>query len=117
MTWAFGSRRRTWSEPIRASVLARRLGFRGSSTLVRRAGASGEIGFLDRFQGPLPARAAQIGRQVTLLADGRPLATLTRPPYQVLWPVAVGTHEFTVVGVSAEGNEVEGNRAVIEVIE
>jgi len=56
-------------------------------------------------------------RQVTLLVDGRPLATLTRPPYQALWPIAVGTHEFMVVGLDAEGNKVEGNRVIIEVVE
>ena len=56
-------------------------------------------------------------RQVTLLADGRPLATLTRPPYQALWRMTVGSHTFTAVGVDAEGNEVEGNRVTIEVVE
>jgi 1A family penicillin-binding protein len=56
-------------------------------------------------------------RQVTLLVDGRPLATLTRLPYQALWPMALGTHVFTALGVDAEGNEVEGNRVVIEVVE
>ena len=44
-------------------------------------------------------------RQVTLLADGRPLATLTRPPYQVLWPMAAGARVFTAVGVDKEGKE------------
>ncbi|MBL7065761.1 MAG: PBP1A family penicillin-binding protein [Anaerolineae bacterium] len=56
-------------------------------------------------------------RQVTLLADGHPLATLTHPPYQVLWPMTAGRHAFTAVGVDAEGNEVEGNRITIEVVE
>jgi 1A family penicillin-binding protein len=56
-------------------------------------------------------------RRVTLLADGRPLATLTRPPYQALWPMAVGEHVFTAAGVGAEGNEIEGNNVTITVIE
>jgi len=56
-------------------------------------------------------------RQVTLLVDGRLLATLTSPPYQALWPMAVGTHVFTVVGVDAQGNELQGNRVAIEVVE
>lgn len=56
-------------------------------------------------------------RQVTLLVDGRPLATLARPPYQALWPIAVGVHEFKVVGLDAEGNNVEGNGVTIEVVE
>jgi hypothetical protein len=54
-------------------------------------------------------------RQVTLLADGRPLATLTRPPYQALWPMETGTHQFTATGVDVEGNDVQGNRVTIEV--
>jgi 1A family penicillin-binding protein len=56
-------------------------------------------------------------RQVTLLADGHPLATLTRPPYQVLWPMMTGTHTFTAVGVDAEGKELQGNNVTIEVVE
>ncbi|MFQ6100735.1 MAG: penicillin-binding protein [Anaerolineae bacterium] len=56
-------------------------------------------------------------QQVTLLVDGLPLATLTRPPYKTLWPMALGAHTFTAVGVDGEGNEVEGNRVTIEVSE
>ncbi len=56
-------------------------------------------------------------RQVTLLADGRPLATLSGPPYQALWPMAVGTHVFTALGIDTAGNEVQGNRVTVEVIE
>jgi len=56
-------------------------------------------------------------RQVTLLLDGQPLATLTHPPYQALWPMMVGTHTFTAVGVDVEENEVEGNSITIEVVE
>ncbi len=55
-------------------------------------------------------------RQVTLLADGQPLATLAHPPYQVLWPMTVGTHVFTAVGVDAEGNELQGNSVTIQVV-
>jgi hypothetical protein len=54
-------------------------------------------------------------RQVTLLVDGRPLATLTRPPYQALWPMKVGKHTFIVLGIDTEGRQVEGNRVIIEV--
>jgi 1A family penicillin-binding protein len=55
-------------------------------------------------------------RQVTLLADGRPLATLTRPPYQALWPMETGMHQFTATGMDVEGNAVQGNQVTIEVI-
>ena len=63
-----------------------------------------------------PADGASL-RQVTLLADGRPLATLTHPPYQALWPMTVGTHAFMATGVDVEGDEVEGNHVTIEVVE
>jgi len=52
---------------------------------------------------------------VTLLADGRPLVKLTRAPYQVLWPMAIGTHVFTAVGVDAAGHELQGNSVIIQV--
>jgi 1A family penicillin-binding protein len=56
-------------------------------------------------------------REVTLLVDDQPLATLVRPPYQMLWPMAVGTHMFTAVGVDAEGDAIEGNRITIKVVD
>jgi hypothetical protein len=55
--------------------------------------------------------------EVTLLADGRPLLTLTGTPYQALWPMTIGTHVFTAVGVDLEGNELTANDVVIEVID
>jgi len=61
-----------------------------------------------------PADTVSLQR-VTLLVDGLPLATLTAPPYQALWPMAVGTHTFTAVGVDGEGNVAEGNRVIIEI--
>jgi 1A family penicillin-binding protein len=56
-------------------------------------------------------------RQVTLLVDGRPLATLDAPPYQALWPMAAGTHVITAVGIDVQGNELRGNSVTIEVAE
>jgi 1A family penicillin-binding protein len=56
-------------------------------------------------------------RQVTLLADGEPLATLTSSPYQVLWTLALGNHAFTAVGVDVDGKTIEGDRVVIEVVD
>ena len=54
--------------------------------------------------------------QVTLFADGRPLVTLPHPPYQILWPMTIGTHVFTAVGVDVEGNEMQGNSVVVNVV-
>jgi 1A family penicillin-binding protein len=55
-------------------------------------------------------------QQITLLVDGWPLTTLTRPPYQVLWPMVAGQHVFSAVGVDVTGNEVQGNEVMIEVV-
>lgn len=56
-------------------------------------------------------------RQVTLLVDGRPLATLNISPYRALWSMEVGTHTFAAMGVDAAGNVVEGHSVTIEVVE
>jgi hypothetical protein len=56
-------------------------------------------------------------REMTLMVDDQPLATLTHLPYRALWPMAIGTHVFTVVGIDANGDEIEGNLVTIEVIE
>jgi 1A family penicillin-binding protein len=56
-------------------------------------------------------------REMTLMVDEQPLATLTHPPYQALWPMTVGTHVFTAVGVDANGDEIEGNYVIIEVVD
>jgi|YNPBryBLVA2012_1023415.scaffolds.fasta_scaffold01595_4 penicillin-binding protein 1C len=45
--------------------------------------------------------------QVTLYADGEPLATLTAPPYETFWTLAVGEHTFAAVGLDATGQVVE----------
>jgi 1A family penicillin-binding protein len=56
-------------------------------------------------------------RRVTLLVDARALATLSHPPYQALWPLAAGTHEFAAVGLDGSGAPVEAGRVTIEVVE
>lgn len=53
--------------------------------------------------------------KVTLLVDGRPLATFSHPPYQTFWPMETGRHVFTALGLDSAGNEVRGNEVVIEV--
>jgi len=79
-----------------------------------------------RLSPEIPASAQQIlvaarpmdgvsVREITLLADGLPLATLTRPPYQALWPMKVGKHTFGVTGVDEEGDDLRGNSVTIEV--
>ena len=65
------------------------------------------------------AQAAQgvQARQVTLLVDDHPLATLHQPPYRSLWTMEPGQHRFSVVGVDVWGNPITGNSVTIEVVE
>jgi 1A family penicillin-binding protein len=81
-----------------------------------------------RFSPEVPASAQQLFvavrpaegvalREVTLFADGNPLATPTDPPYQARWQMAPGTHTFWAVGEDVGGNQVESEQVVIEVVE
>lgn len=51
--------------------------------------------------------------QVTLWADGVPLATLTEPPYQAWWQLAAGEHRFWATGVTVNGETVISEKIVI----
>jgi membrane carboxypeptidase/penicillin-binding protein len=55
--------------------------------------------------------------QVTLLADGEPLATLTEPPYQAWWMLTPGEHEFRAMGVDVEGRELASEPVRVTVSE
>ena len=81
-----------------------------------------------RLSAEIPAEAQQIAvsaqsadgaslRQVTLLANGQPIAMLTGPPYRALWPMVSGMHVFTAIGVDMQGNELTSNKVTIEVVE
>jgi membrane peptidoglycan carboxypeptidase len=54
-------------------------------------------------------------RQVTLLVDGRPLATFNHPPYQALWPMTPGRHVFAALGAGQSGEELRSNGVTVEV--
>ncbi len=54
---------------------------------------------------------------VTLLLDGTPLQEWRRPPYRLLWPLMVGEHTFSVIGVNAEGVSLTGNAVTVTVQE
>ena len=56
-------------------------------------------------------------QEVTLFADGRLLATLDRPPYQVLWQMTSGAHTFTATGIDAHGRRLTADHIDIVVIE
>jgi 1A family penicillin-binding protein len=55
--------------------------------------------------------------EVTLLADGRPLATLSRPPYRALWTLTPGEHTFQAAGRDASGEAMASTTVVITVKE
>ncbi len=55
--------------------------------------------------------------QVTLLADGEPLVTLTEPPYRTWWMLTPGEHEFRAMGVDVEGRELASEPVHITVSE
>ncbi|UCC63810.1 MAG: PBP1A family penicillin-binding protein [Anaerolineae bacterium] len=55
--------------------------------------------------------------EVTLLADGRPLATERRQPYRALWALTAGEHTFQAVGRDASGQQVASEIVVVTVME
>ncbi|RME47193.1 MAG: penicillin-binding protein [Chloroflexi bacterium] len=63
------------------------------------------------------ARTTTPLRQVTLLVDGRPLATLDRPPYRALWQLEAGMHQVRAVGVTLDGRQVESEAVRFKVLE
>jgi hypothetical protein len=55
--------------------------------------------------------------EVTLVADGQPLAQFAAAPYKVLWQLEPGSHEFWAEGKTIRGASIRSNRVVIEVLE
>ncbi len=56
-------------------------------------------------------------QEVTLLADGQPLARFSRPPYQTLWRLEPGLHRFWAVGMTLDGEQVTSDQIQINVRE
>ncbi|MGE5263370.1 MAG: penicillin-binding protein 1C [Acidobacteriota bacterium] len=46
---------------------------------------------------------------VSLLVDGKPIATFAGPPYRALWSLVEGDHTVQAVGVDGEGKRVESD--------
>ncbi len=59
-----------------------------------------------------PDRAVRL-RHVELWVDGRPIATVRRPPYRALWPLALGDHTVEAVGTTLDGRQVRS--AAVEI--
>jgi 1A family penicillin-binding protein len=53
--------------------------------------------------------------EVTILADGIPLGTLARPPYQVLWRLEPGEHTFSAVGTGVDGEHLSSDQVRVAV--
>jgi membrane peptidoglycan carboxypeptidase len=97
----------------------------GKGPLTMNSPDAGAVYRLDRS---LPRDAQQIEisvrtdagvslAQVTLLVDGQPLADLSAPPYRVMWPLEVGTHQFSAQGLTASGQILLSDSTRIEVRE
>jgi 1A family penicillin-binding protein len=63
-----------------------------------------------------PGTGAILG-PVTLYVDGRPLATLPGPPYEVYWALEPGTHAFWAEAVDSQGMAVKSGAVSVEVRE
>ncbi len=88
--------------------------------------ASPDAGAVYHLDPALPRQAQRIAvsarsgvgvglRQVTLFVDGRPLARLASPPYEVFWQLEPGVHLFWAEALGFNGGQVESNRIPIEV--
>lgn len=54
--------------------------------------------------------------QITLMADGEPLAQLANPPYRALWTLKPGSHTFQAIGREAQGQTVTSPITTITVV-
>jgi 1A family penicillin-binding protein len=63
-----------------------------------------------------PADGVALER-MALYVDGELLAELTAPPYRAWWMLRAGLHRITAMGFDMEGNRLESEAAVIEVLE
>ncbi|MDW8068347.1 MAG: penicillin-binding protein 1C [Anaerolineae bacterium] len=62
-----------------------------------------------------PADGVRIA-EVTLYADGQPLAAFTAPPYEVLWTLQAGEHTFLAVGRDENGRSLRSAPVSIRVL-
>jgi len=95
-----------------------------SETSARLALLSPDDGAVYRIDNTLP-RAQQKIRvvavttdalaQVIVWVDGEVLVELEAPPYEALWQLVPGVHQFQVRGIDAHGHTIEGATATVEV--
>ncbi len=62
-----------------------------------------------------PAGGATVA-EITLYIDGEPLATLSAPPFETFWPLALGEHTFLALGADAEGRSLRSGPVSISVL-
>jgi 1A family penicillin-binding protein len=63
----------------------------------------------------IAARTTVALAELTLLADGVPVASLENGPYEALWTLAPGPHTFQAVGVARDGRRYESETIYIQV--
>lgn len=97
----------------------------GDAAILQITSPSSNSMFALSSQIPLAAQRIEISaragtsapvNQVTLVVDGQPFATVTRPPYRALWQLALGEHTVQVVGVSAQGKPIASEVIVFRVV-
>jgi 1A family penicillin-binding protein len=79
-----------------------------------------------RLSPTLPASAQQLHfeavstanlRRITIWLDGQPLAEVAEPPYDLWWPLAVGTHTVWAEGMLADGSTVASEPVTFKVVD
>ncbi|MFN8471945.1 MAG: transglycosylase domain-containing protein [Anaerolineae bacterium] len=73
--------------------------------------ASQRVEILARLAGPSTGR-----ERVTLLVDGKPLATLAAPPYRDLWQLAPGEHSAQAVAIDEKGQPIASTESHFAVL-
>ena len=71
----------------------------------------------ERQQIEIRAHGAASAEQLTLLVDGRPLASFAGPPYRAFWQLAPGRHTIAVEVRDAQGRVIRGEPVEIVVEE
>jgi hypothetical protein len=54
-------------------------------------------------------------REITLWVDDEVVATLSDPPYQAWWPLSVGVHWASAVGITESGEAISSEQIMFEV--
>jgi penicillin-binding protein 1C len=70
----------------------------------------------DRQRVAIQARGGDDIARLTILVDGRPVATFDRPPYRTFWPLTPGPHRATVEALDIHGKLRPGEDVEFQVV-